>query len=405
MNAEINSESPAKNAEKKRILFIITQSELGGAQQFLVRLIGELDQRQFLLTIVAGSDGSHEIKKMLPSGVSYLAARHLRRNPSPVSDTRAVLELRGIIQESRPDIVFLGSSKAGFVGSLAARLAWGVRPVIIYRIGGWTFNDPWPAWKRILYRWMEKLSAFLKDYIILNNQSDLDQARRYGIRPRKDLLLIHNGIDPFLDFLPKEEARLKLFDHVARQYVDHNKGGQARLFHAERVIGTIANFYPAKGLSFLIDAMARLDEKTVCIIIGDGVLRPELQARVAELKLEHKVFFAGKVASAHRYLSALDVFILSSIKEGFPWAVLEAMAAKVPVVATRVGAVPEVIESGKNGTLVEPGNPRQIAEATAALLGNDRLRQEYAIAGHQTVLHRFNLRGMVEAYEKLFLRF
>lgn len=400
MKAEINLE----NAEKKRILFIITQSELGGAQQFLVRLIRELDQTTFLPMVVAGSDGSHEIKKMLPTGVPYVAANNLKRNPGIVQDIRAVFELRRIICDLRPHILFLNSSKAGFIGSLAARLFITPRPMIIYRIGGWTFNDPWPTWKRAMFRWMERLSAWLKDYIVVNSRHDLEQAKTFHIKPRQKVVLIHNGIDPFAEFLSPEEARLKLFDQIARTYVGQNKGGQARLFHAKHLIGTVANFYPAKSLTTLIESMAHIDEQTACVIIGDGTLRPELETLIRTLHLEGRVFLAGKIPAAHRYIPAFEAFILSSVKEGFPWVVLEAMAAKVPVIATRVGAVPEIIESGRNGTLIDPGNSLQIAEAVRELLNNDRLHQEYAIIGHQTVLHQFNLRSMVEAYGHLFLR-
>lgn len=398
MKSEINPE----NADKKRVLFVITQSELGGAQQFLVRLVKELDQATFLPMIVVGSDGSHEIKKMLPSGVSYLVVENLKRNPSVFRDIRAIFELRRIIREFRPDILFLNSSKAGFIGSLAGRLFITPRPRIIYRIGGWTFNDPWPAWKRFLYRWMEWLSAWLKDYIIVNNRHDLGQARSYGIKPGREVILIPNGIDPYMEFLSREEARLKLFDQVARSYVGQNKGGQGRLFHAKHIIGTVANFYPAKDLATLIEAMGHIDGQVACVIIGDGALRPQLEALVRSLRLENRVFLAGKIPAAHRYIPAFDVFILPSVKEGFPWAILESMAAKVPVIATRVGAVPEIIDSGKNGTVVDSHSPLQIAGAVQELLSNDRLRQDYAIVGHQAVLHHFNLRTMVEAYERLF---
>jgi glycosyltransferase involved in cell wall biosynthesis len=384
MKAEING--------KKRVLYVITQSELGGAQQFLARLISSLNGQSFFSGVVTGAHGSHEIKELFPSSTPYMTARFLKRNPGLVDDIRAIFELRHIIREFRPDILFLNSSKAGFIGALAARFMFMHRPTVIYRIGGWTFNDPWPTWKKTLYRWMEKLSAWMKDYIIVNSQHDFDQAQAYGIAPRKELLLIHNGIDPYLEFLSPEEARVTLLAKIS----------QASPFQAKHVIGSIANFYPTKGLETLIEAMPHVTQDAVCIIIGDGALRPQFEALIKKLGLENRVYLVGKMSNAHQYLPAFDAFVLPSVKEGFPWVLLESLAAKVPVITTRVGAVPDIIESGKNGTIVEPSKPLQLANAINDLLNDDRQRQEYSIEGHQTILHRFNLRIMVERYENLF---
>ena len=109
----------------------------------------------------------------------------------------------------------------------------------------------------------------------------------------------------------------------------------------------------------------------------------------------------GALNDAFQYLKAFDVFVLPSVKEGFPWSLLEAMAAKLPIIATSVGAIPEVIESGKNGVLVEPKNSKAIAESITTVLSNDKLRQELGIQAHQTVLFKFSLEKMVREVEDL----
>lgn len=379
--------------EKTRIFCVITQGELGGAQQFIAQLGHHLNREQFDLHVVWGQESGTALARYLPSHVSHATARYLVRSVALLSDIRAVWELRRMMAHYRPDVVLCISSKAGFVGSLAAN---GLRSTIpgmrvIYRIGGWTFNDPWPAYKRKLYVFLEKFSARWKDYIVVNSTHDLDQAHMLGISPRIKILRIFNGIDPYLDFLPRTEAR---------EYIDSRTHRAAPY---DYLVGTIANLYPAKDIATLIRTAGRVSPNVRFVVIGDGALRTELTKQIAEYELQDRFFLLGSLQKAYTYLSALDVFVLPSVKEGFPWAVLEAMAAKVPVIATRVGAIPEMLEDGKSALLVDPGRPDQMAHAVVQLLESDRLRQDLAIAAHQQLITRFSLREMVAQFEKLFL--
>ena len=230
--------------------------------------------------------------------------------------------------------------------------------------------------------------------IIVNNKHDLEQAHELKIKPRKEIKLIHNGLDVYkIDFLPKEEARLKLFEKASRQ--------SGRIFNAGIIVGTVANFYPTKGLEYLISAAEHFknNDDITFVVIGDGTERSHLEHLIADKGLDKKVLLLGQLPDAYRVIPAFDIFILSSVKEGFPWAVIEAMAAKVPVIATRVGATPEIIEDDKNGMLVEPGRPEQIAKKIQELVANEHLRQELGIQAHQTVLFKFSLDKMIKEIE------
>lgn len=300
-----------------------------------------------------------------------------------------------MMRSFNPDIVLCVSSKAGFIG---ARAAYGLRQShpdlkVIYRIGGWSFNDPVSAWKRRLYLTMERLSARWKDIIVVNNSHDLDQAHAVGIRPRERVIRIYNGIDPFLELSERATARSFISSRIPEQY---------RPGAATRLVGTIANFYPAKDIPTLIAAAARMQGDVRFVVIGDGPQRVELERLIADYELAKTFFLVGRVTDAARLLTAFDVFVLPSAKEGFPWALLEAMAAKVPVVATRVGAVPEMLEHRVSGLIVKPRDPEMLARAITELLGNERLGQELAIRAHQQVITRFTLREMISQYEKLF---
>ncbi|HXK40864.1 MAG TPA: glycosyltransferase family 4 protein [Candidatus Paceibacterota bacterium] len=394
----INHSNNTETGPKKRVLFVITQSEMGGAQRFLHNLLSRLDKNRYEIMVSVSADGGGELFKLMGSlGITANELVHLKRNISPVKDILAVFELRKLIRGFRPDTLFLLSSKAGFIGSLAAKFqVLSSRFQVIYRIGGWSFNDPWPKWKKRLFITLERISARWKDVIIVNNKHDLEQACELKIKPRKEIKLIHNGLDVYkTEFLPREEARLKLFEKASKA-----SGG---VFQAEITVGTIANFYPPKGLKYLIEAAEHFknNDNVIFMVIGDGQEREELELLITNYQLQHQVLLLGQIPDAYKLLTAFDIFVLPSVKEGFPWVVIEAMAAKLPVVATRVGAVPEIIEDGKNGFIVEPGQPEQIAAKIQDLLNDEHLRQELGIQAHQTVLFKFSLDKMIREITQL----
>ena len=350
---------------KKKILFLVTQSEFGGAQRFIYTLVNSLNRYE--IVVGAGPEGDDEnglLFKLEKNRINTRHLKYLRRGINPFFDfCLGLIEIYRLIKQEKPEILFLCSSKVGAMGSLVGRLLKVSK--IIYRIGGWTFNDPWPKWKKNLYIWVEKTSAKWKDYIINNAESDKQQAIKLGIKSRKEILVIHNGINiNELKFFNREEARKKL-----------------NLKDTDFVVGTIANNYPAKGLKYLSKAKERLQNVKFAIL--------------------------SKVPDASKYLKAFDIFVLPSVKEGFPWVILEAMAAEVPVIATKVSAVPEIINpstgSEQVGILIEPKNPQQIADAITKLLNNKNLRKNLAERGKKTVIEKFNSDKMIKAYENLFL--
>lgn len=406
MNNESNLNLSSDLAHKKRVLFVITQSEAGGAQRFFYNFISWLDKVKYEVLVAAGSESSRQagsdgggalLQNLKENNFNVQELKFLKRKISFLDDLRAVSELRRLIKEFKPETLFLNSSKAGFLGSLAARLCFRRKDFkVIYRIGGWSFNDPRPKWEKRLWIFAEKISARWKDIIIVNNKHDFDQAGQLKIKPQKDIVLIYNGLDVYkMDFLPKEEARIKLFEKIVKQ--------NGKIFQADKIIGTIANFYPPKGIEYLIEAAEHFknNDEIVFVVIGDGADRVKIENLIRFKNLGKKVFLVGQIPEAHKFLSAFDIFILPSLKEGFPWALIEAMSAKLPVIATSVGAVPEIIENGKNGVIVRPADANQIAAKIREILDNDRLKQEMGIQAHQTVLFKFNADKMNSRTEAL----
>lgn len=356
-----------------KILFIVTQSEFGGAQRYIYEMARALDKEKYEILVAAGQGDGELFRKLENAHCSHttetrsLSLKQMKRAPWPWQIFLAIGEIYNLLKKERPDVLFLCSTTCGLLGSVASFL-YRDRVSVIYRIGGWAFRDPRPFWKNWLILWAEKITAPLKDKIIVNSEIDRKLALKYKIAPPEKIVKIYNGIDVnSLDFLPKEEAREYLTPDV--EYLTSGV-----------VVGCVANFYRTKGLEYLIEATNCLRpglKQTRVVIIGEGQLRPKLEALIKKHHLENQVFLVGRIPDAYKYLKAFDVFVLPSLKEGFPWIILEAIAAKVPIVATKVGAVPEILP---DEFLVEPKNSQALAKKISWMLEhpvNAKLKPEF----------------------------
>jgi len=384
---------------KKKILFLVTQSEFGGAQRFIYTLIRGMRNISAIhheVVVAAGPEGDDEnglLSILEKEGINTIHLKYSRRSVNPFFDFLGLIEIYKLIKKEKPDILFLCSTKAGFLGSLAAKFNSKFKiqnAKLIYRIGGWTFNDPWPKWKKKIYFWFEKISAKWKDIIINNAESDRKQAIKSGIKPRERIITIYNGIDVNnLDFFAKQEAGIIL--NIQPSFI----------------IGTIANLYPSKGLKYLVEAanLAKYKLQNTeykFVVIGEGRERKKLENLIKKYNLENNFFLVGAIPGAYKYLRAFDIFVLPSLKEGFPWVILEAMAAQVPIIATKVGAISEIIDDGKNGILVEPADFDGLAKAILRLAEDKSLQERLSMEARKTVEARFGLDKMVSEVEKLF---
>jgi glycosyltransferase involved in cell wall biosynthesis len=335
-----------------KVLFVVTQSEMGGAQRYIYEIAKGLAEKHDIL-VAAGRGNGEFFEKLKTARVRTLTLKHMKRAPWPWQIARAVWEIRELLKKEKPDVLFLCSTTAGLLGSVAGRLLKieNLKLKIVYRIGGWAFRDPRSFWKNWLILMAEKLTAPLKDLIVVNSEIDRELALKYKIAPPERIIKIYNGIDSnSLKFLPPEPKK-------------------------EKIVGCVANFYKTKGLEYLIEAARVINAQFK--IIGDGKLRPQLEGLIKKYHLENKVFLAGRIPDAYKYLKAFDVFVLPSLKEGFPWIILEAIAAEIPIVATNVGAVPEILPKE---FLVNPGDAQALAKKISWMLEHPaitKLRPEF----------------------------
>jgi len=216
-------------------------------------------------------------------------------------------------------------------------------------------------------------------------------AREHDRLPAARLALIYNGVDTRL-FCPDLEARAHWRKELG-------------LGEREPVIISVGRLAPEKDYGLLLEALAAtrdLGPEAKLVLVGDGAERTTLQDEAAELGLQQRVRFVGRQRDVPGLLSAADLFALSSLSEGIPMALLEAMACGLPVVALRVGGTPELVEDGRSGLLVGGRKPEDLAEAISRILTERDTARAMGVAGQRRVAERFSLESMLEGYGALY---
>ncbi len=368
----------------KKILFIVTQSEFGGAQRYIFEMSRLLDRNKYQVKVAAGPGDGELFRKLGKISVPSSHLKKLKRAPNPLQLISAIKEMRDTIKTERPDVLFLCSTTAGLLGSLASI---SLKTKVVYRIGGWAFNDPRPFWQNQLISLAERATSRLKDAIIVNSEFDWRIAVKKKIASPEKIVKIYNGLDPNgMNFLSREDSRREL---------EIGEGP---------IIGTVANFYKTKGLEYLIKAAKEIigeNLQTKFVIVGEGRLRGRLEKMIKKHGLENNVFLKGRVPNAYKYLKAFDAFVLPSLKEGFPWIILEAMAAELPITATKVGALPEIISNEEEGFLIEPGNITELAGKIKWIIENPDKAKAMGIRAKAKLVEKFSPQGMAEKKEEV----
>jgi len=380
---------------------------MGGAQRFLYEFITHLDPFKYEFLVAAGPPAGGELlEKMDKKGVKTVSMKNFSNTPD-LKNFLVFLEIFKLIKNFKPDILYLLSSEAGFIGAIAGKLYrllfWQKNLKIIYRIGGWAFKEPRNIFIKKIYLWAEKLSAPFKDTIITNSEFDRHLAIKNKIIEPDKIITIYNGLDvDNLKFLSEKEA--KIFIESKIPAFSASSADSAGKKHSI-LIGTVANLYRNKGLDFLILAAARIKKSQPTwrfMIIGEGPERSKIENLIKKSNLENTVFLTGFISDAFECLKAFDLFVLPSVKEGQPWTILEAMAAEIPIVATNIAGIPEMIENEKSGLLVEPADSEALSLAIEKMLTHPSLAHECAKNAFHIVREKFNLEEMIKKNEELF---
>jgi len=258
---------------------------------------------------------------------------------------------------------------------------------VVATLHGWTSTGKLN--KMRLYEWMDSLSLHFIESVVLVNR-----AMRARVRLNR-IHIVDNGIPPLTCSLPgMGQGDQILVDH---KITDFCRTGFT--------FGAIGRLSEEKGFGLLLEAIRSVSETysdVRLVIIGEGGERQFLEAKAAELGISERVIFPGYRVRASRYLPCFDTFVLSSLTEGLPIVILEAMQAGVPIIATKVGGVPEVLEHGKAGMLVDSSDPVALSKAMIQLMEEPALRSGLAGRARKVVQEKYSSRRMAEEYQNIY---
>jgi glycosyltransferase involved in cell wall biosynthesis len=373
-----------------RVAHVITRLELGGAQENTLFCVRAHDRRRFDVGLVAGAGGLLDADARAIPDARIDLVPELVHPVAPLRDLAAVLRLRALFKARRIDLVHTHSSKAGVLGRLAALLA-GV-PVVVHTVHGWSFNDTQGGATRRAFVDVERLAAGWAERLITVSARDRERGLALGIGRPEQYALVRSGIDLEAFRTPRtapEEVRRRL-----------------GLTPEQIVVGTLTCLKAQKApLDFVRAAAAAhaREPRLRFILAGDGEQRPAVEALIAELGLGGVVQLLGWRRDVTDLLHAMDLFLLTSRFEGLPRAVLQALAAGRPVVATAVDGTPEVIQHRSTGLLVPPGAPAAAAAGLIELVRDPALRARCVEEGRRSLNRAFDIHRMVSDLEAIYL--
>lgn len=374
-----------------KILYVITKSNWGGAQKHVFDLSTTMKDRGHDVWVALGGEGLLK-EKLEKAGIYTFSIASLGRDISPGKDAGSLKEIYTIIRNKRPDIIHLHSPKAAGLGSVAGRLLRVKK--IITTVHGWTFNEDRLFYQKLPIMFFSWLTMIFSHETIVLSEREYKQALNFpGVKNK--ITLISPGLRP-LTFVSVDGAKQAIAKLIKMDLVE---------FYKKTVIGCVAELHPNKGLNYLIEAMAMVTTQqpnAICVIVSDGQERDSLQAMIVEKKLEQKVFLAGYLDNANEYLKAFSIFVLPSIKEGLPYAILEAGAASLPVVSTTVGGIPEIIDDMKSGILIQAKNSRELAHALSFMIEHPEERKKYGATLKEKVATKFGTERMIQEVEGVY---
>lgn len=356
-------------SSKIKVLYLITELDIGGAQQALYHLLSLINDHQFEVVVVCFYNGN----KVVAQKIRKLGVPVYELGMAAKWRVDALARFYQLLKKERPMILHTWLFHANFSGRLIGRLA--TVPVIVcsertmamesefrYRLNRWTIG--------------------LVDIVTANSVNVCDFCADHIGIPKNKLEVIYNGVCS-----SSQNSKLE-----ARELL----GVSA----TETVIGCVSRLDPVKGVAYLVEAMSYL-KGVKLIVIGDGPERKTLETLINQFALEKQIILVGNRTDVPKLLPAFDVFVQPSLHEGMPNTVLEAMAAKLPIVATAVGGTPELVIPTQTGLLVPPKNAYQLAMSIKQIMASPNLAQ-MGQAGWQRVQQEFTFERMVKQHEVLY---
>jgi glycosyltransferase involved in cell wall biosynthesis len=369
---------------------------MGGPALHVAYLTAGLRERGYDTTLVAGSLARGEDSMAFVADardVEIVRIDELGREISPLRDFVATLRLARLIRRERPDILHTHTAKAGTVGRVAAILAGKHKPpIVVHTFHGHVLRGYFGPLRSWFFRMLERWLAAHTTALIAVSPQVRDDLVALGVAPAERFAVIRLGIELGERIAPEKNGRAD-----SRRYLGIPDDRFA--------VGWIGRMTAVKRTDDVLVAFKRLREAgvdaTLCMV-GDGPDRPHLEQRAHELGVMRDTLFLGYQEDVAPFYAAFDALVLPSSNEGTPVSVIEALAAGRPVVATRVGGVPDVVQEGEDGFLVDPGATDDLADRLAQLARDEGLREQMGAAGRKRVLPRYAVDRLVDDVDRLY---
>ncbi len=358
-----------------KILYGITKSNFGGAQRYVFELAVEMKKQEHNVAVLCGGAGVL-VDKLRDAGLRVIRVDKMQRDISVGKEFLSFFDTLRVLRIERPDIFHINSSKMGGLGGLAGRLA-GIKK-IIFTAHGWAFNEPRPVWQKILIKFFTWITILLAHKTICVSEKTKKDVVKWPFIKNK-LVVIHNGIN-VQDYVISSAIPLADDEHPQ--------------------VGTVAELHKVKGLDVLLEAWAkfRKNHSGILNILGSGEEKQNLENMAKNLNISDSVRFVNFIVPRKQYktfLAKFDIFVLPSRSEAMPYTILEAGAIGMPVIATSVGGIPEIIENGMNGILI-PSENSEILFSSLILLAEDKdLRKRLGANLKLSIQENFSLKKMV----------
>lgn len=372
--------------EKIRILEIIDKTFLGGGQVAVLSLAKRLDRERFEVSVCTQEEGA------LVDEINKNNIKHFPAAFSKAKARKTIREISSVLKDQKIDILHTHGGVAGFFGRWAAHKC--KTPIVVHTLHGihyLHYRNPLLKWLAIL---LERYLSRFTDALIFVSEGDKREGQKHRLAPSEKMAVIKNGVDF------SEYRKIKVNNKV-------NIIRELNLESSKPLVGTVARLHRQKGLIYLIKAvkkMARIFPEVKILIVGEGPLRKKLERKTRRSGLEELILFLGERKDIPSLLSLLDVFILPSLWEGLPFALIEAAALGKPVVATDVDGIRELIRDGETGILVPPKNALRMAQAVISLLQDRQSASRMGKKLKQEICPRYTLSRMTEETQNLYLR-
>ncbi len=370
----------------KKTIVHIAQSA-GGVAEYLYMFLKNFKDKNFENILIVSEDYREKLDKFKPY-VSNIYIVPMVREVELKNDVKAILKVRKILKQIKPNIVYLHSSKAGAIGRIA--LALNFKTKILYNAHGWYFNAQISNMKKKIFVVIEKILAVKTNKIINISKSEHESALKHKIAPEKKMCVIENGID-----FTKFENNDKYREETRKKY--HVKND-------EIVIGVVGRLTEQKDPLTMIKAfeLVHKENRNVRLMyVGSGNLEEDVKQYAKEKNILDKIIITGWVDDVEQYIPAFDIAVLPSKWEGFGLVLIEYMACDKPIIATNVGGISDIIENFKNGILCSVQDYKTIGETIIKLIKNENLKKQI-IYQNKVYREKYNIQNVINNHIKIY---